>query len=162
MRWPLLLLPLVSSACQSNAELPLLPRDRALYTTFSIYEADQGPAEVAIPVELCEIEINTLTRLRKTVLTELEQRPGWSIEIEMWPDRNDDGSYQGKVDLSYRRNLEGAESLWAKSFLLPLRMSGLWTIDLGPNSINQKHILLEVEMEPDPYYELNRQSPLRY
>lgn len=158
----LILLPLLATSCQSNSSLPLLPRKRALYTTFSIYEAEAGPAEIAIPEEVCVVQIDTLTRLRKKVITQLPDRPGTSIEIELWPDRNDDWSYQGKVLLIYRKETDGVEQSWSKDFRLPLRISGRWTLDLGPNSINQKHVLIEVEMEPDPYYEMNRQAPFHY
>jgi hypothetical protein len=162
MRRALILLPLLATACQSNSSLPLLPRNRALYTTFSIYEAEAGPAEIAIPEEICVVQIDTLARLRKSVVTPLESRPGTTVEIELRPDRNDDWSYQGKVRLTYLKDLNGAQKSWTESFRLPLRMSGRWTIDLGPNSLNQKHVLIEVEMEPDPYYEMNRQAPIRY
>ena len=145
----LLLALLGSPACQSvrdGSKFPTLhPRERALYTSVQL---EPGGTEVMLA---------SLTRQRAKQAFTATGPNGKTIhlEVELIADREAESLYGGSILL---RTIDGA---WSSEHRLPPRSSGRWGYELEPTSNPLAWTSLRVEIEADPYWEMDQQRPQR-
>ncbi|MAW61382.1 MAG: hypothetical protein CMJ94_11175 [Planctomycetes bacterium] len=140
-----LFLVLALASCQAGAssDFPNLhPRERALYTTLKLEPGGQ------------EFQLAGLTRTRQTasVPATVEPTPHPALEIELRADR-ESSLYSGTL------LLRAADGSWSASYRLPPRSSGRWTLDLARETQHHGYAQLQIEIEPDPYWEMDQQRP---
>lgn len=123
--------------------LPTLhPRERALYTTLRF-----APGED-------EIHLASLTRQRVTRSSSWIGEGQQTVELEVSLVANREGAHAFEATLE----LFEAATNWRCELQLPPRLSGRWRLELPPGS-SQAWRSLEVEIEGDPYVEMERQRP---
>lgn len=140
---------LASTGCQSagdDSSFPTLhPRERALYTTVQL---EPGGTEVRLA---------SLTRQRKSQRFSVLDGNGNSVEfvLELHADREAESLYGGSLLL---RSIDGN---WSSEHRLSPRSSGRWQIEIDPASNPLAWASIRVEIEPDPYWEMDQQRPHR-
>ncbi len=159
MKLPLLLIPVIglcAAGCQTGTfKYSLHPRYKALYTEITVYRAAPGFAEDSIPLELAQLKFATLKKQRNRQVFRVE---GSTITVEIRADREGDGAFLGEVVCSWD---SGLGEPWSEMQKLNRRTDGRWTLDMGLNTQTDQHLLLAIEMEGDPFYEMQRQKPGR-
>jgi hypothetical protein len=142
----LLFVSLAGTACQSASvsNFPSLhPRERALYTT------------VLLEPGGTRIQLASLTRQRIKQDFPAVAADGRPVvfEVELIGDREAESLYSGSILL---RSSDGA---WSSEHRLSPRSSGRWQFELDPQTNPMAWSSLRVEMEPDPYWEMDQQRP---
>lgn len=134
----------LAAACSAPGDPPLLPRHRALYATLEL--RPDGPV----------LELESLTRFRETARfardgTRLadDATDAW-LEVEFRGDRDASGAFSAEIIL------RAPDRGWTQRLQLPPRSSGRWQrpLDGLPGATG-----LAIEIEPDPYYEMERMKP---
>lgn len=146
MRALVLLISALLGSCQSvrdDSNFPTLhPRERALYTTLTL---EPGPQQ---------LELAGLTRQRQeqsfTVTGPIGSQ---ECIVRLWANREGESLYTGTLELA------AADGSWMTTHRLPPRSSGRWEIDLAATSAEHGYTLMKVEIEPDPYWEMEQQRP---
>ena len=139
----------LSTGCQSardESNFPTLhPRERALYTTVQI---EPGGTEVRLA---------SLTRQRVSQRFSAQDKNGDPVqfELELHADREAESLYGGSL------LLRSSDGNWTSEHRLSPRSSGRWQIELDPASNPLAWTSLRVEIEPDPYWEMDQQRPQR-
>lgn len=148
------------SACSAIGEAPLMPRHRALYT-----EVQLTPTVTSEGVEPSSVELASLTRRRISEALLLSDGSA-QVLIEFRGDRAADGAFLGEIHLrAYPSDAnlsvdEVAETpLWEASHRLAPRTSGLWEFPLPGTARESGWRSFRIEVEPDPYLELDRVKP---
>jgi len=140
---------LAGPSCQSardESNFPTLhPRERALYTLV-VFEPGGT-----------EIRLASLTRQRVHQSFTAQAPDGSSIEleVELIADREAESLYGGTLQL------HSADGTWSMEQRLTPRSSGRWQFTLDPTSNPMTWTSLRVEIEPDPYWEMDQQRPRR-
>lgn len=141
-----LLAVLLVGSCQSvrdDSNFPTLhPRDRALYTTILLEPGEQ------------KLELAGLTRqLQEQSFTLTGPSGELPVVVRLRADREAESLYTGTLTLA------AADGSWEVIHRLPPRSSGRWQIDLAPTTGDHGFTGMRVEIEPDPYWEMEQQRP---
>lgn len=141
----LLTLALLGS-CQSmrdDSNFPTLhPRERALYTTLTL---EPGPQQ---------LELAGFTRQRQEQsFTVSSPRGPQDCLVRLWANREGESLYTATLELA------AADGSWTTTHRLPPRSSGRWEIDLAATSAEHGLTRMKVEIESDPYWEMEQQRP---
>lgn len=137
---------LFASNCQSvrdDSSFPTLhPRERALYTTIYLEPGEQ------------KIELAGLTRqLQEQSVTLVNPSGELPIVVRLRANREAESLYTGTLELA------AADGSWEIVHRLPPRSSGRWQLDLAPSTGDHGFETMRVEIEPDPYWEMEQQRP---
>jgi hypothetical protein len=141
---------LAGLGCQSvrdDSSFPTLhPRKRALYTS------------VVLEPGGTKIQLASLTRQRIKQQFAAIGSDGSAIEleVELIADREAESLYGGTLVL---RSSDGG---WSSEHRLSPRSSGRWHFELEPVAHPLAWTSLRVEIEPDPYWEMDQQGPHRF
>ena len=130
---------------QDDSNFPTLrPRHRALYTTILLEPGAQ------------KLELTGLTRqLQKQDFTLTRPSGELPIEVRLRANREDGNAYTGTLTLA------AADRSWEMVHRLPPRSSGRWQFNLAPTSGDHGFRTMRVEIEPDPFWEMEQQRPPR-
>lgn len=141
----LLTIPGCQSARDDSSFPTLHPRERALYTSVLL---EPGGTEVRLA---------SLTRQRVSQQFSAPDKNGNPVqfELELHADREAESLYGGSL------LLRSSDGNWTSEHRLSPRSSGRWQIELDPASNPLAWISLRVEIEPDPYWEMDQQRPQR-
>lgn len=140
---------LALAGCQSvrdDSDFPTLhPRERALYTSLTFSPGEQV------------IQLAGLTRTRQSERFDLIDASGssWTVEVNLRANREGASLYSGTLEL------KSTDGVWSSQHRLLPRSSGRWQFALEPDSAAHGFAGLLVEIEPDPYWEMDQQRPAR-
>ncbi|MCH2101523.1 MAG: hypothetical protein MK209_06340 [Planctomycetes bacterium] len=132
--------------CQGALEdsnFPTLPpRERALYTTLVFGPGGQ------------KIELAGLTRqLQEETATVTSPLGDQAVQFLLRANRKGTNAYAGTLQL------RAADGSWSAHHILQPRSTGRWKIDLRPTAAHHGWQTLHVEIEPDPFWEMDLQRP---
>jgi hypothetical protein len=140
---------LVSPGCQSardDSSFPTLhPRERALYTRLVL---EPGGTEL-------RLASLTRQRIQEQFTVQATDGSGIDLEVDLIADREAESLYGGTLQL---RSSDGS---WSMEYQLTPRSSGRWQFTLDPSTSPLAAERLLVEVEPDPYWEMDQQRPRR-
>lgn len=139
-----------SASCQSardSSSFPTLhPRERALYTTLRF---EPGGTE---------LQIASLRRDRSenSFLLTLADGSESRLHLSLLADRETGSLYSANLLIEF--SAQG----WAQKLDLSPRSSGRWNVTLDASNNPAAWERLEIEIESDPYWEMEQQRPLRF